>query len=385
MSDPFGALATQRKGDTGVFDGTQYIPTSQILPLHPVATVIGGGIQANYANYRARLLDVTDGSDTSPITTNPRPTVLIRRVESAISAIGNPFNSLENAALLVSSIGFTGSQMQTTGITAYAWQINAAYDSVAVSGLTTSGIHQAGTGGVATGAYFQAENTWQTTGSGYAIGAEIRAINSTTFRAAYVTSGASRQQGIWLNGQGSGGGAGISIGVVDASTWEVGLGFMVNAIATADIRTDSNATTFADIRGSHTNGIDFSNGTFSGSPIKLGPGTAFTPTVSNIGAGTITTVTAAGHYEILGKMLFLTVVINQTNAGTAAGVMSFPLPLSLVTAVGGALSGTNVVNNNALAVGIGAGSGDVHITTYSGGSPFNTGDFLVISGYVEVT
>ncbi len=94
MSDPFGALATQRKGDVGIFDGAQYRPSSSpyafdLTALMGKATlrssdsataIVTGGIPG-VNNNEARRLTILDGSVTHPVTDN-YPTAYVSREQA---------------------------------------------------------------------------------------------------------------------------------------------------------------------------------------------------------------------------------------------------------------------------------------------------------------
>ena len=54
--------------------------------------------------------------------------------------------------------------------------------------------------------------------------------------------------------------------------------------------------------------------------------TAWAPTVTP-GSGSFTSVSAAGAYLVIGKLVHFTVSITITTAGTAASTMSIPLPI----------------------------------------------------------
>lgn len=70
MSDPFGALATQRRGDVAVFDGAQWQPSNQGSEVsYPSGTSFGSG-----------LFNYSDGTAATPLTgASIRPTIYINR------------------------------------------------------------------------------------------------------------------------------------------------------------------------------------------------------------------------------------------------------------------------------------------------------------------
>ncbi len=143
----------------------------------------------------------------------------------------------------------------------------------------------------------------------------------------------------------------------------------------------SSVTCFMDT-GTHTDGIDLSAGTYSGSPIKLHGGVAYTPTVTPQ-SGAFTNVTAAGHYLLLGKFLYLSIVITQTSINTGANAILFSLPLSLTARDGASLSGYGTAGKS-LMCQLATGTGVVLSSYYDGSSAIANGNFLVITGWVEV-
>ena len=58
--------------------------------------------------------------------------------------------------------------------------------------------------------------------------------------------------------------------------------------------------------------------------------TSFTPTVT-AASGTLTTVTATGQYQTIGKMVIALFQITLTNAGTGSGSLNSTLPVNAVT------------------------------------------------------
>ncbi len=165
-------------------------------------------------------------------------------------------------------------------------------------------------------------------------------------------------------------------------TFDVGFAAILG-VKSAAFRDDTNAVTSYVINGSHTDGIDLSGGTYSGSQIKLKGGVAYTPTVT-ANAGTYTTVSAAGHYILLGKLLFFSLTITQTAVGTASGILLFSLPLSLTARDATALEAWDSADNSTCTARLTAGSGVVNVTHYDGNTIIINGHFIVVSGWIEV-
>ncbi len=221
----------------------------------------------------------------------------------------------------------------------------------------------------------------------------LTVIDANTFHLS--TSIANQVAGVFVNTSGSQ--SGVHTGAVDGlgADWRVGaafcalgdtlgnahydIGFIASSgVSLAAFRDDTNAAISYDVRGSHMDGIDFTNATISGSQVKFQGGVSYTPTVTST-VGAFTTVTTTGHYMVLGKLLYFSVVINQVNAGIAAGTIQFSLPLSLTSRDGTALPGWNASTATSFPVGINTSSGVVQVLTAPA-----TGQFLVISGFVEV-
>ncbi len=128
--DPFGALATQRKGDTGIFDGTQY-QTSGNLGADVAMRITGpGGSMATdvtipFPSSEGRRLNIFDGSSTHPVTSQAA-TTFITRYTSAL-----PSTFTDGGALTVNVIGVAAGTGQAVGIQSFIRQ-DASQDAVAI-------------------------------------------------------------------------------------------------------------------------------------------------------------------------------------------------------------------------------------------------------------
>lgn len=114
---------------------------------------------------------------------------------------------------------------------------------------------------------------------------------------------------------------------------------------------------------------------------------SWAPTVT-AGSGTITTVSAAGRFLEMGKLLMLSVTITITTNGTGATSILCPLP-SGFTAVGSAnvLAGraANVSGKMLQAfVGTGGSTTSLFILNYDNSYPGADGEILLVSGMIEV-
>lgn len=113
----------------------------------------------------------------------------------------------------------------------------------------------------------------------------------------------------------------------------------------------------------------------------FGAGTSWTPTITP-DAGSFTTVTGSGHYKQVGKYLYFNLIITQTNVGTGTGLVNFSLPNSLSQRDGGATAAGRASAGYSLYVNI--GSTTVALGKYDGSSPISNGNYLVVTGYIEV-
>jgi hypothetical protein len=98
--------------------------------------------------------------------------------------------------------------------------------------------------------------------------------------------------------------------------------------ATTDIATNTAAIA------THTTNISTIQTTLSGYEAAW---SSWTPTPTPSGGGSFTTVTAAGAYLQIGKLVNFRVIVTLTNIGTGSGKVQLPLPVG--TAKGSFVSG----------------------------------------------
>jgi hypothetical protein len=113
--------------------------------------------------------------------------------------------------------------------------------------------------------------------------------------------------------------------------------------------------------------------------------TAWAPTVTP-GSGTFTTVSASGAYLVIGKLVHFTVTITITNAGTAAGTMSIPLPTGTakreaVVFVSGTVTTGNVGYGRILT----GATAITAILKYDNLTYIGTGNVVTLTGFYEQT
>ncbi len=165
MSDPFGALAMQARGDTGIHDGAQYRESSRLDGSFPAK--YGNGTDTFFAA-SARMLEVTDGSATKGVSTQ-HPTVKIMRYEHFT---GTPINAVDpqyNAAFVAGVDSLSGNLLQPTGVygSSFGYAVNGNY----TVGVYGNGVLTGGATGGAMGVYGRAVN-FVATGSAVSFGGE---------------------------------------------------------------------------------------------------------------------------------------------------------------------------------------------------------------------
>lgn len=115
-------------------------------------------------------------------------------------------------------------------------------------------------------------------------------------------------------------------------------------------------------------------------------GTAWTNYSPVIGAtsGTFTTVLSSGRYKVLGKTIFVSIVITDTTTGTAAGQVTATLPFAPIASNLDVIPGINInTANTVTGLVVTSGGGVVAITKYDGTFPLANGQSLVLSGVYE--
>jgi hypothetical protein len=354
--------------------------------------ILGGPLTAGYGD----IVQIWDATSGAPVTT-AQPSLSIVKYE-AISGIDT--EGAQNAALFVlveatntSHVGGGAPITQANGIRSEVVQ-NGTGGAVAFFGIAIGGSDING----AFGAYMQATATHF---PGGAVGFGLDLFNSSGTDmpwSAFVPGGSAT-----LGTDYSAGGANLCTAAVEmrsgGSQWDVGIGAYGNSIKTALIEDDSDSATILNATGSHTNGINLTGATFGGYPFQsagfsVDPSgnvtcaslaqtgvawTAFTPVVT-AGSGVITTYTASGRYQKIGKTVAFTIEINITTNGSGAAsvVASLPVNANSVSVCAGrenAVTGAmlqGIINTSA-----------VTIFTYSNGYPGGGGYSLYVSGAYE--
>ena len=119
-------------------------------------------------------------------------------------------------------------------------------------------------------------------------------------------------------------------------------------------------------------------------PLKTNGGawTAWTPTLTPQ-SGTITSATASGRYQQIGRLVYFRATISITNAGSASGYLEFTLPVSALDANWAGCGYESAVTNDMIRVaGLGTTQGVLFL--YSGSTAVTvTGYGITISGFYE--
>ena len=269
--------------------GISAVPNGLVSIIGPSSALI------STANSPNELL-IQSGSTGTPITAGDTPTIQISRIESIVDGTSSGDGSL-GAALRIDAS--TNNTQQLNGMKVAVYNLagstndNVAIYGAAVQGGTLNlGIH-------AYGGYFVAEAT---TAGNYSVAVGTAVFNNqasvgyssasccgfTAFDAVAETT----------NGSATYMGAGIVIRGSTNAKWDVGLALQPSAIRTADIQSDSNATTmWLAPSGSHVGGIDWHNATFSSFAIYT-PDFSVGPTGAIIGSNLSLGGASIGSYAI---------------------------------------------------------------------------------------
>ncbi len=256
MSDPFGALATQRPGDIGIHIGQgSWGPTSGG---YPVVTSWRGQNADPHASTQnpsttthAGVVEFVEGSAAHPVTAHDTATVMISR-RSAMTVVDD-----SNAALWVNHVN--NGATQPVAVQAYSENIGSG-DAVGYYGRvgTTTGraygwfstVAFTGTGGGGTFPGAIGLNPYMINGSG--VDATWDGGGGTPFMAGLFYQAF---QSAKLNGAG--------IHFTDNSNLDIGIGFKPGSVVNATFYDGSSSNTSISIGGAHTTVIDISGATAS--------------------------------------------------------------------------------------------------------------------------
>lgn len=152
------------------------------------------------------------------------------------------------------------------------------------------------------------------------------------------------------------------------------------ATNTADIATNTAdiATNTADIA-TNTSDISDLQTTISGYEAAW---TSFTPAVT-AQTGTFTTVSAAGGYLAIGKLVHFIISITITTVGTAAGNTIVQLPLGTAARTFAVAGVETNINGNSLNAYCNSGSSNLNVRKYDTTTAIAAGAVLTVTGIYE--
>jgi len=110
--------------------------------------------------------------------------------------------------------------------------------------------------------------------------------------------------------------------------------------------------------------------------------TAYTPTVTSQ-VGTITSYTATGGYYEVGKMVYFTVSVTITNAGTGSGGINISLPFTNNSTFYGTVSGRESTGGKGIDGVISLSGTTALVFFYDNATTIVTGNNLIISGFYQ--
>jgi len=264
---------------------------------------------ANSIAATATLAQFYSGQSANPVT-DKLPTVSISRYDSAAIDTAGSYNS----ALLVDVIGNQGNPggglfPQASGIVSRVVQ-NGFGDALGM------GVEVVGNGGGGRFAYGYFFNVWAKVAEQAAFGVEGLIVNDTadlpfsSGNSVYLAAANLGAAGSWNTT------AGVYFTSIFGKKFDVGVLFGAGSIQQASIFDDSNSVTILKAYGSHTDGIDLTHGTFSGSPFKS---TGFS--VSNVGAVTALSLTTPVVYG--GTAANSALILKSTTNGSPSGDVAY--------------------------------------------------------------
>jgi hypothetical protein len=281
------------------------------------------------------------------VTTQFTPTLYVSRIEE-IADTGS--STGETGPAILGATTATGTQ-QGVGITGlgYAGPTSLG-DIVGVCGFAT----QSGTVGTKTAYGVFADALVTTAGSGgigFQGGVRNEASTNYPYDPATLLSGTPFMVGADFTYHSDPARRGMAVVLVRAGDGPVDNGIVIHGtIGYYDIRTDTNSPTILYAgSSSHTNGVDFSAATFSGSPFKStgfavnatgniteagGAYSQTTPTPTASG-GTFTSVSCTVREKKVGKITHCIVNVVVTTVGTATGVILVTVPTTALNVTSG--------------------------------------------------
>lgn len=406
---------------SGATDGSGTLNMAGSFSIRPIAGAMGLDLKTPGATPTVGAFgsvaglstvgQINDGSLASPHTANT-PSVTVSRWEAQTSnaLTGNaPALWVETVSHNVASA--PSGNPNSNAVTGIATQYGAG-DVVGLSGIATQSGGLLGSGQVASafGGFFLANRT--VLGQTYGINPVVENNSGVDSPYSGVNPGATvaGDFGIFIQ---PGGTNLCSAGVMvfgNSPQFDVGYSIWANSAKTAGFQDDSSSVTAFKAKGTHTNGVDLSGATITGSAFKStgfningsgaitalgaslstalggtgnagGAWTISSPTVTPQ-TGAFTTVSATAHYLIEGKKLHYGLLISITTAGTASGSMQVTLPATAGT-LGGSFAASEAATSSLAQATVGSSTNTLNITKYDGTTLIANGRFIVVSGMIE--
>ena len=109
---------------------------------------------------------------------------------------------------------------------------------------------------------------------------------------------------------------------------------------------------------------------------------SYTPVVT-AETGTITSYTSTGNYYEIGKMVFFTIGIVITNAGTGSNAVLATLPFTNTSINCTAIGKENSISGNTLEGLIASNATTIKIVNYNSSSTLSTGATITVTGFYQ--
>lgn len=284
--------------------GTLTGPLNLSISSNPTLTLLGGTSQdyALPADYTGRRWEITDGSTASPITANG-PSIKISRTESypVGACAANPVDNTCNSAVDVWAVGDANDNMQVSAVEGNAITATTQGANYNAVGVTGHGRVIGSSTAKAIGAYFQGRRD-PTTGRVTALQLQVQNNASADCGVSYTGFGnCNLIEGTTASLSGFGGGTAIHISPLVTAPWggllNEGVVFNEGTVSDVTFADHSSSTTSYKAVGSHTDIVDASGATCSGSLIK-GPSSNSSIDCTGIVTGLL--FKSAGSYSIVG-------------------------------------------------------------------------------------
>lgn len=121
-----------------------------------------------------------------------------------------------------------------------------------------------------------------------------------------------------------------------------------------------------------------------GTGTSLGAWTSYTPTIS-AATGTITTSSATGQYQLIGKTCIVSMTITITTAGTGTNQLFATLPFTSAARIQSGTTGAEVNSTgNGVKGYIPTSSTQLQLTYYNNSTPIGSGNVIIVTTTYEI-